>query len=135
MTRVGYARARDPLLREAPGQKHFTTRRSASGLKQVFGWIDSMQLGRPIPVRDRVCRRLADAEALENGLAPEPRLHFFEHGGGFGAPELSTLSVVASLSFNLIQLTDPAERQMRLRMIGSSFLELSKDVSLIRCAG
>jgi transposase InsO family protein len=62
-------------------------------------------------------------------LAPKPCLQLLEHGGGFGLPQYeTTIEIVARALVDLVELADPAEREVGFGMIGFSFLELTKRV-------
>jgi hypothetical protein len=84
----------------------------------------------PIPVGDGVRGGLANRERLQHRLRPQPGLEFLGNLSRLITTELGLLLEIAvGLLVDLVQLTDPLERELSFGVVGSSFLELSVNVS------
>ena len=90
----------------------------------------------PVPVGDDVRRGVSNGQRLENGLLPEPSLPRGDHRSALGAPELGSLieNPLGAL-VDGIEFPDPLERELRLGVVGRSFLEFPVDVGLILRTG
>lgn len=66
---------------------------------------------------------------LTRGLRPEPGLHRRDHVGALDTTKLGLPGdVPLGTLINLVELSDPLEREMGLGVIGRGFLELAEHV-------
>src|SRR5205085_1809105 len=83
----------------------------------------------PLPVRNRVRRRVSDRESLQRRLCPEPRLELLEDLERLRATELGyALEIAGAALVDFVERADPIESEIRFGVIRHRLFEFSIDV-------
>jgi len=64
----------------------------------------------------------------------QPGLQLRQNSDGFSFPQLALLSTSGPARSSIIELSDPVESELRIRMIGASRLKFPEYVRLMRCS-